>query len=183
MQGHAAVGHALVALFKKMIQGKEMSEEEAKRAVKERAIEILNLSGNCAQSSFATLQEIFDLDSKDILKALTPFPGLALRGEVCGAVIGALMALGLVYGREDLSNKRGYVASLPSARRFCAKFSVEFGSTSCTSILESKLGKNFDLASSKGSQEYLLAGGQKVCGEVVGRAVEIAAELIKKRIK
>ena len=160
-----------------------MSEEETKKSIRERAIEILNLSGNCAQTSFATLQEIFDLDSKDILKALTPFPGLALRGEACGAVTGSLMALGLVYGRDDLGNKRGYVASLPSARRFCARFSEEFGSTSCRDILESKMGRNFDLASAEGSQNYLLAGGQKVCGEVVGRAVEIAAELIKKRIK
>ena len=160
-----------------------MSEEEAKEAIKERAKEFLKLSGNCAQSSFATLQEVFNLDSKDILKALTPFPGLALRGEACGAVIGALMALGLVYGREDLSNKRGYVASLPSARRFCTEFTKEFGSTSCADILENKMGKNFNLASSEGSTEYLLAGGQDVCGEVVGRAVEIAAELIKKRLK
>ena len=160
-----------------------MHENEVKKAIKERAVELLNLSGKCAQSSFATLEEQFDLDAKDILKALTPFPGLALRGEACGAVVGSLMALGLVFGREDLSNKRGYIASLPSARRFCTEFEKEFGSTSCANILESKMGRRFDLANPEDSKEYLLAGGQEVCGEVVGRAVEIAAELMKKRIK
>jgi hypothetical protein len=38
---------------------------------------------------------------------LNPFPGIALRGETCGAVIGCLMALGLEFGREDLSDRRG----------------------------------------------------------------------------
>jgi len=53
------------------------------------------------------------------LKALTPFPGIALRGETCGAVIGPLMAIGLVYGRDDLGDWKGYLASLPPSRRFC----------------------------------------------------------------
>ncbi len=76
--------------------------------IEERAKEILDISGNCAQSSFAALQEQFDLGSENILKALTPFPGLALRGEACGAVVGSLMALGLVYGRDELNNQKGY---------------------------------------------------------------------------
>jgi len=166
-----------------MIINEEMSKEAGNKEIRERAIEFLNLSGNCAQSSFAALEEQFHLNSKDILKALTPFPGLALRGETCGAVVGSLMALGLVYGREDLSNKRGYVASLPSARRFCTEFENEFGSTSCAKILESKMGKKFNLADSAGSKEYLIAGGQEICGKILARAVEIAAELIKKRKK
>lgn len=155
----------------------EISIEE----IEERAKEFLKLSGNCAQSSFATIQDQFGLNSEDILKALTPFPGLALRGEACGAVIGSLMALGLVYGREELSNQRGYLASLPSARRFCSEFEKVYGSTSCANILESKMGKKFNLADSKESKEYLLAGGQEICGDVVVCAVKIAADLIKKK--
>jgi hypothetical protein len=65
--------------------------------------EYLSLCGNCAQTSFIALQEQFELeDGGAILKALTPFPGIALRGETCGTVVGSLMALGLVYGRGNL---------------------------------------------------------------------------------
>ena len=99
----------------------------------------LKQSKNCAQTSFAVLQDEFNFAGGPILKALTPFPGIALRGETCGAVIGSLMALGLVYGRDDLDNWKGYLASLPPSRRFCRRFEEANGSTACSAILETKL--------------------------------------------
>jgi len=157
-----------------------MNEANAQDIVTERAKEILDLSGNCAQTAFAALQEQYRLDGETILKALTAFPGLALRGEVCGAVVGALMALGLVYGRKDISDKKAYIASLPSARRFCSQFEAEFGSTSCSEILHMSMGKKFDLADPVESKDYLAAGGQEKCGVVVVSAVKIAGKLIER---
>jgi C_GCAxxG_C_C family probable redox protein len=58
------------------------------------------MCGNCDQTTFLTLRDEFDLEGDEVLKALTPFPGIALRGETCGAVTGGLMILGLVYGRD-----------------------------------------------------------------------------------
>ena len=87
-----------------------MSENEASSGqnqpstLSQRVQDQLLESGNCAQTCFAILNEEYDLDGGQILKALTPFPGIALRGETCGAVIGSLMALGLVYGRDDLKD-------------------------------------------------------------------------------
>jgi hypothetical protein len=80
----------------------EENQAEMNERLAHRAKEILTISGNCAQTSFAVLQEEFNLDGGEVLRALTPFPGIALRGETCGAVVGSLMALGLVYGRDDL---------------------------------------------------------------------------------
>jgi hypothetical protein len=96
----------------------ETSREEALKEVTENAHRILLQSGNCAQTSFLVLKEQFDLDNGKILKALTPFPGIALRGETCGAVIGSLMALGLVFGRDNIDDMPGYLRSLPPARKF-----------------------------------------------------------------
>ncbi|MCL4489171.1 MAG: C-GCAxxG-C-C family protein [Chloroflexi bacterium] len=143
--------------------------------------ETLERSGNCAQTSFSVLQEEFGLDGKQILKALTPFPGIALRGETCGAVVGSLMALGLVFGREDLEDWDGYIASLPAARRFCRRFEKENGSTVCGSILEAKLGKRFNLADGGEAVEYLSAGGREACAAVIISAVQIAAELMRSK--
>lgn len=145
-----------------------------------RVKEILMESGNCAQTSFAVLQEEFNLQGNQILRALTPFPGIALRGETCGAVIGSLMALGLEFGRDDLSDFRGYIGSLPSARRFCRQFEEENGSTVCARILEMKLGRNYDLADKTEAFEYATSGGPEACGEVVASAVQIASELISR---
>ena len=143
--------------------------------------DILMKSGNCAQTSFVVLQEEFDLEGNQILRALTPFPGIALRGETCGAVIGSLMALGLEFGRDDLSDFRGYIGSLPPARRFCKRFEEGNGSTDCAKILEEKLGRKYDLADKTEAFEYATSGGPEACSEVVASAVQIASELIIKK--
>lgn len=53
----------------------------------------LPIYGNCAQISFLVLQEVFDLEDGAILKALTPFPEIALRGETCGAIAPSIFGL------------------------------------------------------------------------------------------
>jgi C_GCAxxG_C_C family probable redox protein len=148
----------------------------------QKARDTLARSGNCAQTSFAILQEEFQLDGAQVLKALTPFPGIALRGETCGAVIGCLMAIGLVFGRDNLDDSRAYLASLPAARRFCHRFEELHGATGCARILEAKLGRRFDLADRVEAGEYIAAGGPGVCGEIVASAVEIAAEIVRRKI-
>lgn len=115
------------------------------------------------------------------MKALTPFPGIALRGETCGAAVGSLMAIGLVYGRDDLDDWHAYLASLPPARRFSRRFVERNGSTACESILETKLGRRFNLADAAQSMEYLEAGGPQACEEIIAGAVQIAAELIARK--
>ena len=77
------------------------SREDIMKQLDEKAREYLRISGNCAQSSFSALSDQFGLGDSQIRKALSPFPGIALRGETCGVVIGSLMALGLFYGEED----------------------------------------------------------------------------------
>ncbi len=144
--------------------------------------ETLDRSKNCAQTAFAVLQQEFDLDGGAILKALTPFPGIALRGETCGAVIGCLMAIGLVHGRDDLGDWRGYLASLPPSRRFCQAFEAEYGSTACGDLLEVNLGRRYDLANRVDALKYVAAGGKKTCGRIIARSVQIAAEIIAKKI-
>jgi C_GCAxxG_C_C family probable redox protein len=156
---------------------------EMQSATLDRAKQLLLESGNCAQTSFAILNEDFDLNGTQILKALTPFPGIALRGETCGAVIGSLMALGLVYGRDDLSDWKGYIGSLPSARRFCRQFEEENGSTACAAILQEKLGRNYDLADQAQALEYASAGGPEACSEVVASAIAIASKALEKKRK
>ena len=144
--------------------------------------EYLSRCGNCAQTSLISLQEQFELeDSGAILKALTPFPGIALRGETCGAVVGCLMALGLVYGRDRLDDWPGYLASLRPARRFCRRFEQELGSTMCSDILEREMGKRFNLADPVEAMEYAASGGAEKCTAVIQKGVRIAAKLLRDR--
>ena len=157
-----------------------ISQEDRLNKRTQKVTETLDRSKNCAQTSFAVLQEEFDLEGGPILKALTPFPGIALRGETCGAVIGCLMAIGLVYGRDDLDDWKGYLVSLPPSRRFCRRFDEEHGSTACADLLEAKLGHRYDLANRVDALKYAATGGKKTCGKIIASAVEIAAEIIMK---
>lgn len=158
-----------------------MSQEDRLSALGQKVRDTLALSGNCAQTSFAVLQQEFGLEGGTILKALTPFPGIALRGETCGAVVGCLMAIGLVYGRDQLDDWKGYIASLPPARRFCRRFEEAHGSTSCANLLEAKLGRRFNLADLGESLEYVAAGGPQACGEIITSSVQIAGVIILKK--
>jgi C_GCAxxG_C_C family probable redox protein len=162
---------------------KKLSKDEIFETLDQKAVEYLALCGNCAQTTFLTLGEGFELDDSDaILKALTPFPGIALRGETCGAVIGSLMALGLVYGRgrEKLDDFSSYQRSLPSARRFCRRFEAELGSTMCADIVEAAFGKRYDLADPIEAMEWMNDGAEEKCGTVIRKSVRMAAEIILK---
>ncbi len=152
------------------------SPEMAKRVRK-----LLLKSRNCAQTSFALLQQDFALDGEQVLRALTPFPGIALRGETCGAVVGSMMALGLVYGRDDLGNNRAFLASLPAARRFCHRFEQLHGSTGCSAILAEKMGQAYNLADKVDALKYGAMGGAAVCANVVASAMALAADELRRR--
>jgi C_GCAxxG_C_C family probable redox protein len=158
-----------------------LSEDNRAGRLADNVTKKLKQSGNCAQTSFAVLQDEFNFDGGAILKALTPFPGIALRGETCGAVIGCLMAVGLVYGRDDLGDWKGYLASLPAARRFCRRFEEANGNTACSKILEIKMGRSYDLANRDDAIKYAVAGGEETCGKVIECAVQIATEIIMKK--
>lgn len=138
----------------------------------------LKISGNCAQTSFLALQEQFGLDNGSILKALTVFPGIALRGETCGTVVGCLMAIGLVYGRERIDDWEGYTRALRHGRKFCRSFEKEFGSTMCGDIVESVFGKRYNLANPTEALEWQKAGAEEKCSGVITAGVRIAARII-----
>jgi C_GCAxxG_C_C family probable redox protein len=160
-----------------------MTTEESRQVTLERldgmVVDYLARSANCAQTSFVVLQETFDLPDGPMLKALTPFPGVALRGETCGVVIGCMMAIGLVFGRERLDDWTGYRSCLRPARKFTFIFEDKLGSTNCGDILETKFGRHYNLADPSDSMKWMAAGALDKCGQVVLTGVRIAAEIIQ----
>ena len=161
----------------------ELSREEIMAQLDNKVMEYMGISRNCAQSSFKALSEQFGLGNGTIVKALTPFPGLGLRGETCGAVTGCLMALGLVYGRDRLDDSEGYLRSLPPCRKFCRAFEKEYSSTMCGEVLKFFFGRTFNLADPAEAEEWQKVGGGEKCPALVVKACHIAAELIMEKDK
>ena len=156
-------------------------KEDILGELEQKASEYFEISGNCAQSSFLALQDQFGLDGGPILKALTPFPGLAFRGEICGTVVGCTMALGLVFGREKLDDWGGYVHSIPPVRAFFRHFKREVGSIVCGDVVESEFGERFDVIEPAETKRWLKACALEKCAVVLRKGVRIAAEIILER--
>lgn len=159
---------------------RQMPRDLVMKMLDQKVDQYMLLSHHCAQSSFLALKEQFGLEGDQIIKALTPMPGIAERGETCGAVTGPLMAMGLIYGRDihHLDNWEAYQSSLIPTGRFCEQFEKEFGTTLCSKVQEVKFGRCFRLTDPGELQEFQNAGATEHCSEVVKSAVHMAAVII-----
>ena len=70
----------------------------------EQAREYFTAGYNCAQAVFASFSKELGLDEKQALKIGGCFGSGMRKGEVCGACTGALMALGLKYGQDEIGD-------------------------------------------------------------------------------
>jgi hypothetical protein len=105
-------------------QGKEMEDEIAKehalRKIRQRGGDCVeSVQGNCAQSVLVALKEEFPAIGSIPLNALTAVSSIALRGETCGAVVGALLVIGILSTNESSAFLEALPATLPLATRFC----------------------------------------------------------------
>jgi len=159
---------------------RQMPRDLVMKMLDQKVDQYMQVSHHCAQSSFMALKEQLGLEGDQVIKALTPMPGIAERGETCGAVTGPLMAMGLIYGRDihHLDNWETYQASLVPTGRFCEQFEKEFGTTLCSEVQEVKFGRCFRLTDPGELQDFQNAGATEHCSEVVKSAVHMAAEII-----
>ncbi len=159
------------------------------KRIRRKATEYDKEHSGCSQSVLLSLQEGFEIGDEKSFKAATVLSGgVVRRGETCGALIGALMALGLVIGREEIENTEQYKNAITPATEICERFMgalrVEFEfdeelkSTLCDEIQEKIYGRSFDLMDEKEYLEFLNAGGHgdQGCPKVCGIASQIAAE-------
>jgi hypothetical protein len=113
--------------------------------------------------------------------------GIARQGETCGAIIGALAALGLIVGREKIQDSETYRAAMVPAMELYNRFKTElekeygkgaFRSTICRYIQERLYGRGFIMTDPKEREAFEAAGGHsdKGCPLVCAVAAGIAAE-------
>ncbi len=153
-----------------------------------KALEYDKYSG-CSQSVLLALQEAFGIGDHESFKAATVLSGgVARKGETCGALIGGLLALGLVVGREDITDTQTYRdAMVPSdevIKGFQKRLQETFGfdepldNTICRDIQKRIYGESFDLTDSVSYKRFIEAGGHgdEGCPLVCAVAAEVTAE-------
>jgi C_GCAxxG_C_C family probable redox protein len=157
---------------------KDKSRAEILNEIEKKAGDYEVLWFSCAQGTLAALQDEFDLGNEEVLKAATAMPGIALRGETCGAVIGSIMALGLAFGRKKPDESEALQRTLKAAQQFCKKFEREFGSCNCRDVHYKVFGRSYNLSDPKELAEFKEAGGREKCRVPAGKAARIVGELI-----
>ncbi len=142
----------------------------------------------CSQSVLLALQDELGIGNMESFKSATALSGGLQRGETCGAIIGALMALGLVIGRERIEDTDKYReatrVSWDISNRFKEELQKQFGfqqelkTTLCPDIQERVYGRSFDFLTEY--ETFLAAGGHgdNGCPKVCAIAAQVTAEKI-----
>ncbi len=75
--------------------------------------------------------------------AASPFAaGMSMTGNNCGALIGGLMILGVVFGRRSMADgMEGIIDGIRPARRLVKHFQKRFGALNCLEITADRSGR------------------------------------------
>jgi len=127
----------------------------------------------CSQSVLSTLAPDLGLDEETALKIASAFGGGMVRqGEVCGAVTGALMSLGLKFGSTSADNEE---AIRNTSQELMHRFEEEKGSLLCRELLGYRLIVPEELTQARESGVF-----QTRCPFFVQRATELAKEILER---
>ena len=139
------------------------------------SVEIFNNGFNCAQSVVCSHCEEFGL-SEDVAKKISCGfgGGMGHIGEVCGAVSGALMLIGLKNGKYIESNTELKEKTYDMVKEFTDKFKKEYGTINCKELIKYDLSKEEDLLRARSSGVF-----RELCPKLVKRSVELTEEILR----
>lgn len=143
----------------------EMTEELARARMLEDGFD-------CAQTVLSQFAEDLDLDEELALKIAAGFGGGMHKGDMCGAVTGGLMVLGLKYGFCEPGDTIGKDIMNRKAQEYERRMQEALGGLRCRELL------GVDVATPEGKME---AGNiiPARCPGFVATACQILAELLE----
>ncbi len=116
----------------------------------EKAVEKFLSGYNCAQSILYAYGPDLGLEPETALKVATGLgAGMARRGEVCGAVSGGILALGLKYGRGAQQDRSASEETYRKTEELMANFERRHGSCTCRLLLD-----GCDLRTTEGQDRF-----------------------------
>ena len=140
----------------------------------EKAVDYYMHNFNCSQGVFAAFATEMGFDEKLALKVATNFGGGARKAELCGAVSGALMVLGLKYGHCDSEDMDSKHRAYELAEEYMDRFIAANGTVVCRELLGLDLTDPEDMKILKEKNIF-----KTRCPELVRSAAQILDEMIK----
>lgn len=130
---------------------------------------------NCTQSVLYACCEDLNLDPNTALRVGCGLgAGMGRNGEVCGAVTGGILVLGLKHGRGEHDDRSATEVTYAKTRQLMDEFKRQHGTFICRELL-----KGCDLSTSEGQHFFNDNDlGRRVCWPCVESVIKILHEMI-----
>lgn len=155
-------------------QQNDFSEKPQKTSTHSaKARELFEKGYNCSQSVFAAFCDETGLDTKTAVKIASSFGGgMGRLREVCGAVTGMFMVLGMKYGYTDPFDKKAKTEHYKLIQALAKQFEKENGSIICRELLGIQVKNDIPVPDDRNENYYR----KRPCAELVERAARILDE-------
>ncbi len=140
-----------------------------------KAVEMYKTTGfNCSQSVLSQFAAQFGMDRDTALRAACGFgAGMGRSGNMCGAVTGGMIVLGLRYGMTDPESPEDKEKTYEEIGKLLERFKAIHGSANCTELM------GVDIGTPEGMQEAQDKDlSDTVCSRIVGDVTRILEELL-----
>ena len=143
---------------------------------KQKALNYFSQKLHCSQSVLAAFAEKCGITDEQALKLGSCLGSGMRKGEVCGAVTGSLMVLGLLYGQKNAGDTEGRQSSNKVNDLMMNRFKEKCGSYICNDLL------GCDITTEEGHQ-YCVDNKlfTEFCPKMVAAAVDIVEEIISEQ--
>ena len=103
----------------------------------EKAVKLFKEEGwNCAQSVYGAFSDVTGMDKRTAMLVSSSFGGgLGRLREVCGAVSGAAMVLGVMCASDDPADREAKAAHYALVQEFARRFKERSGTIICRELL------------------------------------------------
>ena len=98
--------------------------------------------------------------------------GIGHKGSLCGALTGAVMAIGMKMGRTDPKDRATLQKGYDKCQQFWAQFEREFGNVNCYEIIRTHLDNEEE------RQKWLAAGGREKCRDLVEKTASMLCDFL-----
>ena len=157
---------AALKLFRKWALSERDKEKMDNR--RDKAVEIFGQHMHCSQSVLAAYADECGITEEQAYLLGSCFGSGMRKGEVCGACIGALMVLGMLYGQSHIGDQEGRDRSDKVDVMFMDRFKEANGSYICNDLL------GYDVSTPEGAGKAREEGlFRDFCPKMVASAVDI----------
>ena len=102
----------------------------------EKAVNCFNQGFACSQAILSTYSEEFGLNKDIAVKVAQGFGGgMGRMADICGAVTGAFMVIGLKYGMKDVVDKEAKEKTYKLVKEFADRFKLRNKTIVCRELL------------------------------------------------